>query len=192
MGAKHTPGPWGIEKNYSNGCEIGPWIMTERSPTGTRTIVANLGGAPYLEDDGGANIYANARLIAAAPSLLEACRAFSAWDAGPHLTDSSLDPVRKVIYAAMAAAQGPTPPPVSGGSPAEELPPGVQALREVALAGIEGYDCRMQCWDGDEKIIDIITPDPADPMGMPRAIEGRRQHDEGWAIWRGQRRRDVP
>lgn len=98
---------------------------------------------------------------------------------------------RMAIESAIAKAEG-TPPPVSGGSPAEELPPGVQALREVALAGIEGYDCRMQCWEDGEKIIDIITPDPADPTGMPRAIEGRRQHDEGWAIWRGERRRDVP
>lgn len=74
MGAKHTDGPWRIEKRYSNGCEVGPWIMAERESDGKRRIIATIGGAPYLEDDGGENTYANARLIAAAPDLYEVCR----------------------------------------------------------------------------------------------------------------------
>jgi hypothetical protein len=86
--AEHTPGPWLIEKNYSNGCEIGPWIMTGRRPSGERNIIANIAGAPYLEADKGANTYANARLVTAAPDLLEALqevvaisdRKHNAWD----------------------------------------------------------------------------------------------------------------
>ena len=69
----HTPRPWLIEPHYSNGCELGPYIMTERHPNGTRRIVATVAGAPYLEVDGGENTVANAHLIAAAPELLAAC-----------------------------------------------------------------------------------------------------------------------
>lgn len=72
---KHTPGPWNVEKRWSNGCEVGPWIMTDREPNGTRHIIAEIGGAPYIEGDGGKRVYADARLIAAAPALLEACQA---------------------------------------------------------------------------------------------------------------------
>ncbi len=147
MGAEHTSGPW----------EYGPALNYEGfyiAPRGTRPTLAAVQkhrDSPETMDVACFNFpgdtEANARLIASAPSLLEACRLFAAWDTNPHLTDSSLDPVRKVVYAAIAEAQG--YPAVSGGS-------------------------------------------PADPMAMPRAIEGRRQHDEGWATWRGQRRRDVP
>jgi hypothetical protein len=63
---KHTPGPWefGVRKN--------------------RTIWLSLGdprGAPHYQGDLVAS-EADARLIAAAPDLLEACRLFAAYDAG--------------------------------------------------------------------------------------------------------------
>ena len=75
MESKHTPGPWTIQKYYSNGCEAGPWIMAGPDSDGQRRIVASVGGAPYIDADRGATTYANARLIAAAPDLLVACRA---------------------------------------------------------------------------------------------------------------------
>lgn len=65
--AEHTPGPWQIERRCSNGCERGPLVMAEKR------LVAEVAGAPYLQEDGGATTYANARLIAAAPAFLNAC-----------------------------------------------------------------------------------------------------------------------
>jgi hypothetical protein len=74
MGEKYTPGPWVVERRDSNGCEVGPQIMTNRRPDGMRSLIADIAGAPYLEADAGENTHANARLIASAPDLLAACR----------------------------------------------------------------------------------------------------------------------
>lgn len=63
MEATHTPGPWEAVSNL---------VRTARTPTGGGFLVAecpaNIGSR--LED---------ARLIAAAPELLEACQTFAEW-----------------------------------------------------------------------------------------------------------------
>jgi hypothetical protein len=89
MGAKFTPGPWHIQKRYSNGCEVGPWVMDERKPSGIRHIIAEVAGAPYLCDDRGENTYANARLIAAAPELAAVAKRYEAWEARLILCDEA-------------------------------------------------------------------------------------------------------
>ena len=67
MSAKHTPGPWKMRETYSNGEPNGCVIEPMRYELTTSNNDEN---------------YANARLIAAAPEMLEALRAFTAsWDA---------------------------------------------------------------------------------------------------------------
>jgi len=63
METKHTPGPWKI------GLNPGPMVYT---PDGTSQI-ADARGVAVTKDES----KANARLIAAAPELLEACRNLS-------------------------------------------------------------------------------------------------------------------
>ena len=65
----HTPGPWEVERRYSNGCEIIPRIHCEKSKDRECGWIADVIGAPYL---GYESTLHNARLIAAAPELLEA------------------------------------------------------------------------------------------------------------------------
>lgn len=66
--AKHSPGPWSVERRYSNGCEIIPRIHCEKSKDRECGWIADVIGAPYL---GYESTLHNARLIAAAPELLE-------------------------------------------------------------------------------------------------------------------------
>lgn len=64
---KHTPGPWIVRPNYSNGCESCPTIEVDNK-AGGRNIVATCHGAPYL---GFKDTNPNARLIASAPDMLK-------------------------------------------------------------------------------------------------------------------------
>ena len=66
---KHTPGPWKIGKELS--ASRGQWLIS--------LDVGNRGqGMPVAETRGGTgDEVANARLLAAAPDLLEACRTFA-------------------------------------------------------------------------------------------------------------------
>lgn len=86
--SKHTPGPWSRDKNDSL-C----------SPDGRQVYVWNSGlGNSYRSEE----TDANARLIAAAPELLEACEAaeWNSLDLPEH--------VRIKLQAAIAKAKGET------------------------------------------------------------------------------------
>jgi hypothetical protein len=68
----HTPGPWhAFEQNASNPNSKGLFEIDANHPSGNRQTVAV---TPYKGD--GTELYANARLIAAAPDLLAQCREF--------------------------------------------------------------------------------------------------------------------
>jgi len=73
----HTPGPWATKVPPSS-CGTDRWIVAERE-TGHNPVIAEV-GSRFGEHDS-IDIHehvANARLIAAAPALLEACKAFLA------------------------------------------------------------------------------------------------------------------
>lgn len=108
--AQHTPGPW-----YSNG----PWLIQATSGIdGHRengeaipalpVTVAQV--TPQRCDEGSGRRAANARLIAAAPELLEACRAFL-----PLATDAKCiqsvkwTTARDIAITAIAKAEGRQP-----------------------------------------------------------------------------------
>lgn len=67
-----TPGPWHVQRRFSNECEIVPRIICAADADRACGWIANLIGAPYL---GHESTLPNARLIAAAPDLLEALQA---------------------------------------------------------------------------------------------------------------------
>lgn len=65
MMTKHTPGPWYIE---SEGNPVTKWISSKEDETGPVCVVfSRNGGKPSVVD-------ANARLITAAPEMLDALR----------------------------------------------------------------------------------------------------------------------
>ncbi len=65
----HTPGPWKVERRWSNECEIVPRITCAPDADRQCGWIADVIGAPYL---GHESTLPNARLIAAAPDLLAA------------------------------------------------------------------------------------------------------------------------
>ena len=70
MTGQHTPGPWRSRELGSEGARIMPDYgdVRERGKT-----IADVRGRDTLTD------FANARLIAAAPELLEACKGMIEW-----------------------------------------------------------------------------------------------------------------
>ena len=85
--SKHTPGPWFVT-------EGGQYIEASRYEHGGRQIV----GKP--QGDNPEQWNANARLIAAAPELLEALQSVVAWMDAPDesaFSDTQLDCVRAAI-----------------------------------------------------------------------------------------------
>lgn len=73
MEAKHTPGPWNVSPEYSDG-----WLMVMASGK----IVANVNPESFsagVADLVGMPCEANAHLIAAAPELLESLRELVAY-----------------------------------------------------------------------------------------------------------------
>jgi len=67
--SEHTPGPWRVLGTTANGA----WIKVGTNDLAP-FLIANVNVWPVVENDGDAN----ARLIAAAPNLLEALRPFAA------------------------------------------------------------------------------------------------------------------
>ncbi len=106
MTQKHTPGPWRT---------LAPKIpeMGTRGDTG---IIADDGGmigetwglcpGPVPGGIGRADAEANARLIAAAPDMLEALRATFAAYQGPHLFSPAQQAAWALMQAAIAKAEG--------------------------------------------------------------------------------------
>lgn len=86
----HTPGPWVIDAETGS--------RRRNAPPTILMVVAERGGMPGLIVNQGAveqRDWANARLIAAAPELLKACKQYVACDARAH----------KAIIAAIAKAE---------------------------------------------------------------------------------------
>ena len=106
MGAKHTPGPW--DYDYGLVPPDGPERYCEVTKDGGNLIIARVNDC-FNEKEG----HANARLIAAAPMLLEACeRMKEAINLLPitvikrkDIKDCLVSPYR-LIVAAIAAARG--------------------------------------------------------------------------------------
>ena len=75
---EHTPGPWIAIDRCTLAVEGGPsdWAVNRYS-NGYRSYVATLFDCQLAPEHGG-TVEANARLIAAAPDLLEACEAIAA------------------------------------------------------------------------------------------------------------------
>jgi len=94
---QHTPGPWEIDGFYQGAFEV---IAPKASVTRGRLVICSRGQHELRERE----FQANARLIAAAPDLLEALKEFvGAVDAGTTFADSS---VVDVARAAIAKARG--------------------------------------------------------------------------------------
>ena len=85
---KHTPGPWSIDKEER-------WVIHEPEGKSGTLVVPEI----YLDDD---EAIANARLIAAAPELLEALESFPGFLCGTESGDAWIDQMR----AAIAKARG--------------------------------------------------------------------------------------
>ena len=90
--AKHTPGPW---------------RATEKTITAPETE-DRLGMECRLYGGNGSDNRANARLIAGAPEMLEALKAYEAWADKTICKDVELSGIRKQIRAAIARATGET------------------------------------------------------------------------------------
>jgi len=101
MSAKHTPGPWRLEvvedRSIRHLCPV------DADDLSILTIVhqdETPFAAVYNEDD--------ARLIAAAPELLEALQTIMAIDAHCSLTECEADAIKSRARAAIAKATGDT------------------------------------------------------------------------------------
>ena len=95
MKTSHTPGPWAIGRSTKHG-EV---RIEDPSYSMPRTIA-------YVEGDSG-NLEANARLISAAPDLLDAATSLMAWfDAGRSIAPTwvEVDNLRAAIAKAMGKA----------------------------------------------------------------------------------------
>ncbi|MCD8350065.1 MAG: hypothetical protein LUC93_05565 [Planctomycetaceae bacterium] len=99
MEGKHTPGPWKLwDELHPDGDERRPNVVVMPE-------VADQGSGNKYACVGGGNIDANARLISAAPDLLEACEvAFRAVTSKP-TTEKWMNMI-DVLRAAIAKAKG--------------------------------------------------------------------------------------
>lgn len=89
--ANHTPGPWAVNPFQA---------QVDAFNTGTPLPVCQLLWPTDVRSE--AETFANARLIAAAPDLLEACEAAEQWLAGW----ASASPYIAQLQAAIAKARG--------------------------------------------------------------------------------------
>ena len=83
---QHTPGPWGIGDGGMHVYYVNPEIEAGKNidDPSHDSIVAKCDGMGVLSGIPDDERQANARLIAAAPELLEACKALMANKAGQH------------------------------------------------------------------------------------------------------------
>ena len=102
--APHTPAPWRIEWNTAQGGE-GHYI-TDINDMGELSRIA----AVLFHDDADGETHANARLIAAAPQLLEALQTTAAnlrsWKAANGDGIKTFDSWLEVVEEAIAKAKG--------------------------------------------------------------------------------------
>ncbi|GEM_PF-2342965 len=95
----HTEGPWTIINRDAAEPRIGGWLRPNEF--GLVATVAN-------ETDGTAERQANARLIAAAPDLLEACEA-ALWDLTFDAPEAWEDEATRILRRAIDGAKGEEP-----------------------------------------------------------------------------------
>jgi hypothetical protein len=97
---KHTPGPWLLENNIAYGWKTNPYSISTRKPGVHSVAIANIPAKQTISRD---EALANARLISAAPDLLDALMTFPqslAW------TDDELWAWAQRARAAIAKATG--------------------------------------------------------------------------------------
>jgi hypothetical protein len=92
---KHTPGPWNCNRASAAGREI---IVSEVSPVDVAVL--------SHRDKSQSEINANARLIAAAPDLLEALSRLIEIEDGPGMAVIGWEGAMERAYAAIAKARG--------------------------------------------------------------------------------------
>ena len=68
---KHTPGPWEVGRSYPKSGRGGGYHVEVKSDDGK---IAMVGGSRKLDEPPESLVDNNARLIAAAPDLLEMCK----------------------------------------------------------------------------------------------------------------------
>lgn len=93
--AEHTPGPWTIDPPHDGNYPI------REGPDGYLIATVWKDDSGFQEGD--------ARLIAAAPDLIAACRAFVAWDVDEHpdeFHEGRLESIARMIRAAVEKADG--------------------------------------------------------------------------------------
>ena len=96
----HTPGPWTVHWGMAQGGE-GHFIMDSRD----LQQFSHIATVTFHDDEN--DTKANARLIAAAPELLEACQMLVALeDSGAHDADTRWKRARRDMRAAIAKAEG--------------------------------------------------------------------------------------
>ncbi len=98
MKIKHTPGPWTVTDNTTQG--VGHQLRVDSNDG----AIADCGRNPFVDDE----MRANARLIAATPELLEACKAAMLWAKTPgnHGGNPYCHNFMGLIEAAIAKAEG--------------------------------------------------------------------------------------
>lgn len=84
----HTPGPWRLDNNIAYGWKTNPFSITVRKRGVHSTTVANIPAKQTISRD---EAEANARLIAAAPDLLEALVELSKSFIGTYGNDTRSD-----------------------------------------------------------------------------------------------------
>ena len=103
--AAHTPAPWLIEWNAAQGGD-GHYITDSKDMGELSRIAAVL----FHDDDADGETRANARLIAAAPQLLEALQTTAAnlrsWKAASNSGIKTFDSWLEVVEEAIAKAKG--------------------------------------------------------------------------------------
>ena len=100
--SKHTPGPWSVERSNKHGII---WIDAAESRLGDICDLYHITASDQLVAKD--NAEANAKLIAAAPDLLEACKMFAEWlhEDNQHSPNSpyQIDRHAKAVKTTMAA-----------------------------------------------------------------------------------------
>ncbi len=104
--SKHTPGPWKV----SHGClpgDSGFSVATANAAaSGNVKITAECWPCTIVSEDHRSELFANAFLIAAAPDLLEACRAMLTCCGSSENWNGETHEALKLIEAAIAKAEG--------------------------------------------------------------------------------------
>ena len=101
--SKHTPGPWALRRDpahFDSLTEITGGICGNTKPF-RFTLEVSVGGDTDIH-----TLEANARLIAAAPDLLEALEELVAWHTNSALEHHKIAEITVIAQAAIAKARG--------------------------------------------------------------------------------------